>query len=257
MEKPILGRRFLIIGILGAILAVVICSWAWWSASHEEKKTSVQKTEEVNEVNSDEAQKLLDLNQDTIKAASFKKQQSPKIDSSDRVQGEFKAPLSLVVYEDLSQPFAADFDNTLEKAKSRYGVDIVIAYRPFVLGNSLSRSSALVLECAFRDGKGWELRKEILSITKDKRLTEENLAQAYEKVGLKKEDYGKCLADPDLAAKLQEKNVQASDYGVVGTPTVFVGEEMINGARPFEDFTDSNNDRIEGLSTVINRNLKK
>ena len=48
----------------------------------------------------------------------------------------------------------------------------------------------------------------------------------------------------------------AANFSVYGAPTVFIGEEMIVGARPYSNFTDSNGDEIEGLKQVIARQLK-
>ncbi len=226
-----------------AVMFILISVWLAWP-NHSEKQTQI------------EGEKLIKENSETIISASFKNSLMPEISSQDYLWGNQDAKLSLVVYEDLSQSFSADLDQSLEKLKKDYGNDLKIAYRSFPASGSFGLKAAQNFRCAFAQGKGWEFRQEILSIVKERSLLEEDFYLIAKKLELNQEKFKSCLGDQKVTNDLIEQTKEAAQYGVIGSPTLFIGDEMINGARPLADFTDSSNDKIEGLETIIQRKLK-
>ena len=116
--------------------------------------------------------------------------------------------------------------------------------------------AAQAVECAFVKEKGWEFRQSLLEIVKSRSLLPEDFALIANKLGLSEEEFTTCLSDQQKAIDLAAQSKDAAKYGVIGAPTLFIGNEMINGARPLNDFVDSANDKIEGLNTIIQRKLQ-
>jgi protein-disulfide isomerase len=57
--------------------------------------------------------------------------------------------------------------------------------------------------------------------------------------------------------KITEQMLGGRNAGVTGTPGSFVNNEIIPGAYPFEDFTDSSGREREGMKSIITRHLSR
>lgn len=232
-----------LIGSLAGVFLVVII-WVIWPKHPKDNSLEL------------EAQSLLKNNSEAISSASFKNPIVPQISAVDHIWGNSDAKLGLIVYEDLSQSFAVNLDDSLEQLKKDYGASLKIAYRSFPATGSLGARAGLAFECAFLQEKGWEYRQSILGLTKNRPLLETDFLVLADQLSLDKGKFQSCLADEKKAEVVDSQIKEAAQYGVFGSPTLFVGEEMINGARPLTDFVDSNKDQIEGLKTIIERKLK-
>lgn len=226
-----------------ALVIVLISVWAAWP--NQPKKQ-----------NNLDGQDLINENSDAITSASFKNSLVPEISPTDHLWGNKDAKLGLVIYEDLSQSFSANLNQSLEQLKKDYGENLKIAYRSFPASGELSLKASQALDCAFKEGKGWEFRQEVLDIVKTRSLVEEDFTLSAKKLKIDEAKFDICLADTKMTENLVSQTKEAAKYGIVGAPTMFIGDEMINGARPLTDFVDSSNDKIEGLNTVIQRKLK-
>ena len=49
----------------------------------------------------------------------------------------------------------------------------------------------------------------------------------------------------------------ANTIGVIGTPTIYINDEIYNGAMPLDDFSDSQEIEREGLRSIIARQLNQ
>jgi len=163
----------------------------------------------------------------------------------------------IIVYEDYADSYSADFADILNQAKNEFGDKINLVYRPFnVASASLSDTAALAVRCAADQNQGEPYRAKVFEAFKAGQLSQDKLTVLAVATGVNKEDFASCLTNSEKRKKIEESMANAENFSVTGAPTVFVGDEMIVGARPYETFTDSNNDEIEGLKQVIARQLK-
>ena len=240
--KPDFKKIWWLVGALVFVVALVVV-WCLWPKHPDADRQEVKQ--------------LLKDNAPAISSASFKNElQPPAISVADHLWGDSQAKLGLIVYEDLSQSFAANLDQNLEQLKKDHSADLKIAYRPFFANGSEGLETAQAVDCAFAQGKGWEYRQEILAIVKSRSLSTDDFPVIAKKVGLDQKKFQACSADEKKAADLTAQTKEAAKYGIIGSPTLFVGDEMIIGARPLTDFVDSGGDHIEGLNTVVLRKLK-
>ena len=230
----------------GALVLVIILVVAWIVWPHK----SVSKNPEENQ------QPVIENNVEATTSASFKNSVMPEIADADHLWGNKDAKLGLIVYEDLSQSFSGDLDQSLEQLKKDFSNNLKIVYRPFITAGSISLKAAQAVECAFAKEKGWEFRQSLIEIVKERSLLEEDFSLIANKLGLDEKEFSTCLANQQKTTDLASQTKDAAKYGVIGAPTLFVGDEMINGARPLNDFVDSGNDKIEGLNTIIQRKLQ-
>ncbi len=188
---------------------------------------------------------------------SFVAANMPLIEKNDFTSIHYNDVLNVIVYEDYADLFSADFSASLARAQTDFNEQINIAYRPFNVSNSdLSRESAIAVRCAADVKQGEQFRSKVFSSVQENKFSADSLMVIAEGLGLNKEDFQACLTNIEKKEKIEQQIASADNFSVYGAPTVFVGDEMVVGARPYETFTDSNGDEIEGLKQVIERQLK-
>jgi protein-disulfide isomerase len=194
----------------------------------------------------------------SAQAQSYLAEQFPKIETGEYIIGSSDARLKIFVYEDYSSIYSAYLSDTLERIKEEFGKDIAIIVRPHVSRNSsLSSENALAIYCAGEQGKWLETRKYFFDQIKSREIGEPIAADYGENLGLDNAKFNFCLTNAQKSAKIEQLVASSENYGVLGAPTIFIGSEMILGARPYDDFVDSNSDKIEGLKTVVARKLSE
>lgn len=225
------------------VFVMIIAIWFFWPQGKEGNNPNL-------------SEQVAEKQQTATSSASYKNALMPEIEKDDHLFGNNDAMLDIIVYEDLSQSFSGKLDDSLDKLKKEHEGDLKIAYRSLALNGPLSIKTAQAVECAFLKEKGWDFRKSVIDIVRERTILDEDFALIANKLGLNEEEFSTCLLDPKKTSELATEAKNAAKYGVIGAPTIFIGDEMINGARPLEDFVDSSNDKIEGLKTIINRKLQ-
>ncbi|PKM89332.1 hypothetical protein CVU83_00250 [Candidatus Falkowbacteria bacterium HGW-Falkowbacteria-2] len=189
---------------------------------------------------------------------SFAAANMPVKSESDFVVGPGGEELDVIVYEDYADIYSAQFAETLERARAEFGEKINFVYRPYnVLSSELSAQAAQAVLCAAENNsKGADYRSKVFTALRAEQLNGDVFSRIAEEVGIEKGAFAACLTNMEKKEKIEGLVAGAANFSVTGAPTVFVGDEMIVGARPYEAFTDSNGDEIEGLKQVIERQLK-
>jgi len=208
-------------------------------------------------INNYRKDKKIDAN-NSVKIAGIQTQsyaigKNPEVNSEDRIYGAKDADLKIFVYEDYSSVFSAKLADTLEKVKQNYNVSIIV--RPYVTTELLSKNTASVMSCS---GDKWlEMRALLFAQVKNNQINPDNFSAYAKQLDLNEEEFNNCLTNSEKSRIIEKSSEEAQAYSIVGAPTMFIGDEMILGARPYDDYTDSNGDAIEGLKKVIERKLTK
>jgi len=190
------------------------------------------------------------------KAQSYAAETVPSLEKTDLVFGSDEAPLQIFVYEDYSNIYSAQLADTLEKIRQEFGNKTAIIARPYMISDSsLSRQNALAVVCA-GENKWSKMRALLFTQLKNNQLVSDNLSSEIAQLKLDEKDFQACLTNSEELERIEQVREVAEQYGVQGAPTVFVGDEMILGARPYENYIDSNGDAIEGLKAVVERKLQ-
>jgi len=179
-----------------------------------------------------------------------------EIKEGDLIIGSDKADLKIFVYEDYSSHLSATLADTLNQLNQENKGRLAIVARPFILsGSSLSQEAALAYACALEENKGEEMRAKLFTLAKENNFSALAVLEEARNLKINEEKFQACLTNQEKLLKLEEGMIEARANLVLGAPTMFVGDEMILGARPYSDFVDSNGDAIEGLKTVVDRKL--
>lgn len=176
------------------------------------------------------------------------------INSLDLQEGE--GNLEVLVYEDYSDAFSADFNKTINQLKADFPGQLHFAYRFFNSSDSsLANELALAITCAQEQSQGLGMRQEMFNSLGDNLAGETRIETAALNLDLNKELFDACLGSPEKKERIKARSLQASQLPVYGTPTTFIGEDIVVGAKPYDNFTDSNGDEMEGLKQIVERQL--
>jgi len=179
-----------------------------------------------------------------------------EVKENDLVIGSDKAPLKIFVYEDYSSPLSATLADTLNQLSQENNGRLAIVTRPFILaGSSISLDAALAYTCAREANKGEEMRAKLFTLAKEDNFSTSAAIEEAKNLKIDEAEFQACLTNQEKSIKLEEGMTEDKANLVLGAPTMFVGDEMILGARPYSDFVDSNGDAIEGLKAVVDRKL--
>jgi len=110
---------------------------------------------------------------------------------------------------------------------------------------------------ACSNDKWVEMRALLFAQVKNKQLSLDNFSANAKQIGLDENEFNTCLTNPEKSRTIEKSQEDSKTYSITGAPTMFVGDELVIGARPYDDYVDSNGDKIEGLKNLINRKLGK
>ena len=151
------------------------------------------------------------------------------------IKGEVNAPVLLVEFSDFECPFSKRFyKETFPKIEKEYisTGKVKFAYRDFTLPfHPLAQPAAIAARCAGKKGKFWEFFDKLSNGGK---LDQDIIAMSAKAVGLDKDEFNKCLSDPELKKEVKKDVDEGAKFGVSGTPAFFINGRMVVGALPFE-----------------------
>lgn len=190
------------------------------------------------------------------KTQSYAAAKTPVLKADDKISGSPEAPLKIFVYEDYTSAYSAALADTLDKIRAEAGDKIALIFRPYILNNNLSAvTAAAAVDCAKDQTKWREMRALLFARAKNKQAAPADLDSYIKQIGLNGADFKACLTNEEKSGKIEQLVTEAKSYSVQGAPTMFIGQDIILGARPYDNFVDSNGDQIEGLKAVIDKKL--
>ena len=167
------------------------------------------------------------------------------LNDSDHVLGDPGAKVTVVEYSDFQCPFCRSFwQDTFSQIKKDY-IDAGKAkfvYRHFPLGfHPMAIPSAKAVECAAERGKFWELHDQIFEEQAKQgggtiQYTEADIKNWAGQIGLSGDDFNQCLSSDKYGARIQRDLQSGNQFGVDGTPTIFVNGQRVIGAQSYAVF---------------------
>ena len=181
----------------------------------------------------------------------------------DPVDGPADAKVTIVKAYDYACPYCEKVRDTMDEIKKKYGNDVRIVYKQFVVHPQVATAGALAFCAANKQGKGLEMDKLLWEKgykqhNFDKDATEGGQTQRCwesaagcpvvggfaQELGL---DTSKFKSDMKECQQVMQKDMRdLSQLGVGSTPTFFINGRYTVGAMPTEAF-----------ATLIDEELKK
>lgn len=211
----------------------------------------------INKGKNQEANNLVDANKSLLTDPSISMVDDLRgIDKNDYVVGADGAKVDIIVYEDLSDPYSINLNETLKEVSANFSSDVRIAYRPYVNKSfSLSWPTYSFVECAGEQEKFFQARDLVLEKLSKNELIEDDFIKYSVDLGLNSDKLNTCWSGDKYLDKIEGLSKEAEGFGVYGSPVVFVNKQIIIGARAFEDVINGGGEKLMGLKNIINLHL--
>ncbi|HEX4965641.1 MAG TPA: thioredoxin domain-containing protein [Thermoanaerobaculia bacterium] len=158
-------------------------------------------------------------------------------------EGPASAPVTIVEFSDFQCPFCSRLTPTLKQVKDKYGDKVRIVFRQFPLPmHQNAQKAAEAALCANDQGKFWQLHDAMFG--NQSALGVDQLKAKAAELGLKADDFNKCLDSGAKVAAVEADKKAGSEAGVNGTPAMFINGRFISGAVPLENLTSVIDDEL-------------
>lgn len=155
-------------------------------------------------------------------------------------RGSDKAAVTLIEFSDFQCSFCRKFwQTTLPLIEKKYisTGKVKFVYRHFAILGKHSTAAAQGAECAGEQGKFWPYHDRLFASASSPLAFTDGRLKGYAKaLGLKSQDFNKCLDSGKYLKKVEGETAIAGFLGARGTPAFFLNGQMIVGAQPFEVF---------------------
>jgi protein-disulfide isomerase len=145
---------------------------------------------------------------------------------------------TIVEFADFECPYCRRQHEVLNEVLAAYGprVRFVRKHVPLSRIHPHAEHAARAACCAEEQGRG-EAMADALFRSED--LSPEACATTAARLGLNVQEYAACLTAPRIDARLEQDRNAATNAGVHGLPTMFVGRERFGGVVPAEQLRAS------------------
>ena len=161
----------------------------------------------------------------------------------DRILGDPNAPVTILEFASMTCPHCASFHaETLPELKRKYidtgKVKLILRDFPF---DRWALTASMMARCAPADR--YHTFVDVLFKYQEQWARAENPLTALKRIGqlggLSPEDFDACLANEELMNGIIQGRLDATEeFDINSTPTFVIGDQVINGAQPFEAFDE-------------------
>ncbi|XXF77966.1 DsbA family protein [Myxococcaceae bacterium GXIMD 01537] len=151
-------------------------------------------------------------------------------------QGPRNAKVTVEVWSDFQCPYCARGAERVKELRAKYGdqVRIVFRHQPLPMHRN-ARLAASAAMAAHEQGKFWEMHDALFA--NQKALDRASLEKVAEGLKLDMHRFRKALDTGAYNNYLDAEQTEAQRRGVAGTPTFFINDTPVVGARGIEEFT--------------------
>ncbi|MDD3487728.1 MAG: thioredoxin domain-containing protein [Candidatus Moranbacteria bacterium] len=172
----------------------------------------------------------------------------PEVSPDDAQTGPEDAKVKVVVFSDFQCPYCGSFyEQTLKKALAEYKdkVNFVFKEIPLASIHDKAQDAALAAECANDQGKFWEFADKLYGDQKTWSAAKTFNAVPYaQAVGINMAQFNQCMSSKKFADKITADNKEAQDFGISGTPAVFVGDKFFGGMVSYDQFKQAIDEQL-------------
>ena len=166
------------------------------------------------------------------------------------ITGNPNAAVTVVEFGDFECPVCGREEPVAKEIRSKYADRIRFVFRQFPIHSHLfAKRMAEASECAADQGKFWEAVETLYAHQDD--LSEDRLKRDAADIGLDMGKFSQCMDSGADAARVNRDREDGKALGVVGTPTIFVGRQVLSGVPDLEDFSRAIDQELQAQSSGI------
>jgi protein-disulfide isomerase len=159
----------------------------------------------------------------------------PQINDGDATFGPSDSKVKVIVFSDFQCPYCKVLYQTVRNTMKQYGDKVIFDYKELPLDiHPQANNAALAATCAQEQGKFWEYADKLYQTQttwpniKDTASFKQYAAQ----LGLNTGQFNQCIDSKKYQDRIDADKKEASDFGVSGTPAVFINDTFETGAVP-------------------------
>ena len=167
----------------------------------------------------------------------------------DRALGQPSAQVTVIEYASLTCPFCRQFHETVFPRFKREFIDtgkVYYIFREFPIGRQAA-AAAVAARCA-PESKFFALNDRLLATQARWTAQEVRLDPIYKIVqefGISRAEFDTCQENQTIVEGLLVVKQKGRDFGVSGTPTLFINQSQIRGVVTFEQISGMINAELE------------
>ncbi len=170
----------------------------------------------------------------------------------DHVRGSISGPdaVTVLIYGDYLCPYCRRIRGVLERLRKALGERMAYIFRHFPneRAHPGAEFAAEAAEAAGRQGRFWEMHDALYG--REPPLDRKHVLEVARAIGLDMEQFDRDMADPGLRRPIDEDLADGRRNGVTGTPTIFIDDQLYDGAWDFYSM-------LEALERPVGANLRR
>lgn len=153
-------------------------------------------------------------------------------------RGAEQASVIIVEWSSFQCPFCGRVQPTLNRLLEEFPNDVRLVFKqhPLEPMQAQSRPAAIASLAADRQGKFFEYKAVLME--NQRNLSNAELEQYAERVGLDMDQFRRDIQDPALNAQVDADLAVAGRFGIRGTPNFLINGRNLAGAQPYERFEE-------------------
>jgi protein-disulfide isomerase len=171
--------------------------------------------------------------------------------------GPKHAKVTIVMGMEFACPFCQRAYETIDAVRAKYGKDVRVVYKTFIVHKDTATKAALAACAAHKAGKWRAMADGLWARAFAKRdFSESNLLAIGRAAGL---DVGQLSADmhgPQCAAELLRDMTELTRLGQTGTPTFWINGRVLTGAQPIDRFEALVDEEVKKADAAIAAGVK-
>jgi protein-disulfide isomerase len=170
---------------------------------------------------------------------------SAAVNAKDHIQGDPKAPVTLVEYGDYQCPSCGQAYPIVKRLQKHFGKRLSFVFRNFPLSqiHQYAEPAAETAEFAGAHHKFWEMHD--LLYENQERLDEDLLDELSQQLNLDPEERARALESQQFEARVRADFSTGVRSGVNGTPTFFINAQRHDGSYDYESMVEAINLALE------------
>lgn len=170
--------------------------------------------------------------------------------------GSPKAKVTLIMVGEFGCPYCRKAWDTVEDLRKKYGADLRVAYKSFVVHPKIATAAAIGACAAAHQGKFHEMAELLWVKAFDARQFDQpNIDAVAKDAKLDMKRYQADVAGP-CPAEVKAENAEMTKFGVGATPSFFINGRFMSGAQPIESFSALIDEELAKASDAVKSGVK-
>lgn len=154
-------------------------------------------------------------------------------------EGPADAKVTIVEAFEFACPFCERARPTLRQIRERYGKDVRIVYKHFLVHTDVAEVPARAVCAAHAQGKFSPMKEAVWDqgFLDGRKLSADDMRRIARKVGLNMRRFERDMNGDECGQRVRGDHAMLAGLGVQGTPTFFINGRIVIGAQPLDAFT--------------------